>query len=126
MRPRRPCAGLVGHSRVYCHFSKQAVDLRLQAVVESFAEAGRKLEHPFVCRKDQDVPSGIENGGAYLAVLKMPLHQCPDVLKERIVEEIGDAAPNILAVDHHGSNLRLGCNRFSCGARRFCINILAR
>jgi hypothetical protein len=64
---------------------KQTVDLRLEAVMKSIAEADWKLEHPFVCRKDQDISCGIENGRAYLAMLKVLLHQSPHIRREGIV-----------------------------------------
>jgi hypothetical protein len=94
--------------------------------MEPFTEADWKLEHASIRSKDNDVSRRIEYGGANLAVLKMPLHNCAHVRWEGVVEEIGDAIPHILAMDYHVSHLRFGCNCFSCGARPFWSNSLAR
>jgi hypothetical protein len=75
--------------------------------MQAFAVASRKLKHAFVRGKDYDVASGIQNGRAYLAVLKVPLNIEPNVLRQRGIQIFGDVTPNVFAFYNHGSHLFL-------------------
>jgi hypothetical protein len=69
--------------------------------VEPVAEASRQLEDPIVRSQDEDVTSGIENGGTYLAMLKVPLHKFFGRRSQRIVQIAGDEVPDVLALYDH-------------------------
>jgi hypothetical protein len=101
-------------------------DLFFDVGVQTFAIAHRQLEDALIGGEDKDVPRGVENGGANLAMLEMLLHELARFGREGVIEKFGDAIPDLFAVDHQGNLLRFGASRRSCGARRLCNRIRAR
>ena len=101
-------------------------DLFLDPCMQAFAIAHWQLEDALIGGENEDVPSGVEDGGANLAVLEMLLHELAHFGRQGVIEEFGDAIPDVFAVDHHGNLFRLGAKGLSCGAKRLCNMIRAR
>jgi len=81
-------------------------DLFFNACVQAFAIAHRQLEDALIGSQDEDVPRGIQDGGADLAVLEMLLHEFARFGREGVVEKFGDAIPDVLG----GHPAKLGNN----------------
>src|SRR5262249_2713180 len=107
-----------------------ALEFRRQPLVQALTVADRQLEGPVVGRQDQDVPRGIEDGRADLAVLAVPLDLRTKLGRHGVVDVVRDLRPHMLAVQLHGilpqNPLRAGAVVLSNGARRFCSITRAR
>jgi hypothetical protein len=74
--------------------------------VETFAVAEWKLEDAVVGSEDEDVASGVEDGGADLTVLEVTLHIGACGFVESVIEIAGDLVPNVAAIQNHENLLR--------------------
>src|SRR5580704_16626482 len=82
-----------------------ALDYRAEAGVQAFAVAYGQLESAIVGGEDEDVASGVENGGTRFAVLEVPLDFAEQQRIELMIEIFGDVFPNVFASDSHGDIL---------------------
>ena len=96
--------------------------------MQAFAEANRQLKHAFIRGEDDDVASGVQNGRADLAVLKVLLNIQPNFLRQRGIQIVGDVTPNVFAFYNYGSHLLfgLGLTLFKSGLSCFCNIMRAR
>ena len=97
------------------------MDYLAEAGVQAFAVAYREFEGTVVAGEDQDVASGIEDGGADLAVGQVLFDVGTSQGVKGVVEIAGDIVPYMAAVQNHGNLLRrAGAALASCGASCFC------
>ena len=96
--------------------------------MEAFAEASRQFKYAFIRSEDDDVTSGVENGRADLAMLKVLLNIQPDVLRQCGIQIVRDVIPDVLAFYDNVSHLRFGfgLTLFKSGLSCFCNIIRAR
>ena len=96
--------------------------------MQAFAEANRQLKHAFIRSEDYDVASGVQNGRADLAMLKVLLNILPNLLRQCSIQIVGDVTPNVFAFYNHGIHLLfgLGLTLFKCGLSCFCNIVRAR
>jgi hypothetical protein len=81
------------------------LDYEAEAGVEAFAVAYGELEGAIIGGEDDDVASGIENGGTRFAVLEMQLDFVEKQRIELMIEIFRDVFPNVFASDTHGDIL---------------------
>jgi len=98
--------------------------------MKALAEAGWELEDAIVGDEDNDVPSGIKNGGTNLTGFKMAVDIGAQFRVHLGIDVGGDVLPYVFAIDSHfphlNNPLRSGAKPLSSGARCFCRSARAR
>src|SRR5271165_1793701 len=79
------------------------LNFQFQPIMQALAVSYRQLKRPVIGGQHQNIPRGIQNGGANFAVREMPLDLLTYLRLDAAVNELRDVLPDVLAVQFHRS-----------------------
>src|SRR5208282_3459697 len=79
------------------------LNFQFQPIMQALAVSYRELKRPVIGGQNQNIPRGIENGRANLAMRKMLLNLLAHLRLNTAVNELRDVLPDMLAVHFHRS-----------------------